>query len=167
MLLIISTKNGIYKGIVSLSNIDKARKSCEIGLVSDPTIEANLAPFAGLEAIAIITTHAFEKMNMKKINGAGSLSLKKWQQRLELLGYKFNFFDKYLEPTKYKNKLNYVVSCNMEDFKFLKKKRGKLWDNLSKMIYRISKLPKNTFQDIFQRSINNKKDIYYEKIFKL
>ena len=68
---------------------------------------------------------------------------------------------------QYKNKLNYVVSCNLEDFKFLKKKRGKLWDNLSKMIYRISKLPKNTFQDIFQRSINNKKDIYYEKIFKL
>lgn len=167
LLLIISTKDNIYKGVVSLSNIDMERKTCEIAVVSDPSIEVSLAPYAGLEAIAIITTYAFEKMKMRRITGAGSLKLKRWQQRMELLGYKFNFFDNYLERSKYKNKLNYTVSCDYEDFKFIKKKRGKLWDSLNKMIIRITRLPKESFQDIFERSINNKKNRYYQRVFNL
>jgi len=167
LLLIISTKDNIYKGVVSLSNINMNRKTCEVALISDPTIEPNLAPFAGLEAMAIITTYAFEKIKMKKIKGAGNLNLKRWQQRLELLGYKFNFFEKNLETTKYKNKLNYIVSCDYEDFKFLKKKRGKLWDNLNKMTLRISKLPRSSFQDEYMSLINKKKIDYYKKVFNL
>jgi hypothetical protein len=167
LILIISTKDNIYKGVVSLSNIDMERKTCEIAVVSDPSIEVSLAPYAGLEAIAIVTTYAFEKMKIRRITGAGSLKLKRWQQRMELLGYKFNFFDNYLERSKYKNKLNYTVSCDYEDFKFIKKKRGKLWDGLNKMILRITRLPKESFQDIFEKSINNKKNRYYQRVFNL
>lgn len=167
LILIISTKDNIYKGVVSLSNIDMERKTCEIAVVSDPSIEVSLAPYAGLEAIAIVTTYAFEKMKIRRITGAGSLKLKRWQQRMELLGYKFNFFDNYLERSKYKNKLNYTVSCDYEDFKFIKKKRGKLWDSLNKMILRITRLPKESFQDIFEKSINNKKNRYYQRVFNL
>ena len=104
---------------------------------------------------------------MKKINGAGNLNLKKWQQRMELLGYKFNFFEKNLDKSKHKNKLDYIVTCNYEDYKFLKKRRGKLWDNLEKMTLRISKLPKKSFQDIFMILINSKRIDYYQKIFNL
>ena len=167
VLLVISTKNHIYKGIVSLSNINKNQRTCDIALISDPTIEPVLAPFAGLEAIALMTTYAFDKMNMKKINGAGNLNLKRWQQRMELFGYQFNFFEKNLEKIKYKNKLNYIVSCNYEDYKYLKKKRGKLWDNLTKMKSRIEKLPKASFQDIYMNLINKKKIDYYKNICSL
>lgn len=167
VLLVISTKNHIHKGIVSLSNINKNQRTCDIALISDPTIEPDLAPFAGLEAIALMTTYAFDKMNMKKINGAGNLNLKKWQQRMELFGYQFNFFEKNLEKTKYKKKLDYVVSCNYEDYKFLIKKRGKLWDSLAKMTLRIGKLPKKSFLDMYMSLINNKKIKYYSKIFKI
>ena len=167
VLLVISTKNHIYKGIVSLSNINKNQRTCDIALISDPTIEPNIAPYAGLEAIALMTTYAFDKMNMKKINGAGNLNLKRWQQRMELFGYQFNFFEKNLEKIKYKNKLNYIVSCNYEDYKYLKKKRGKLWDNLTKMKSRIEKLPKASFQDIYMNLINKKKIDYYKNICSL
>lgn len=167
VLLVISTKNHIHKGIVSLSNINKNQKTCDIALISDPTIEPNIAPYAGLEAIALMTTYAFDKMNMKKINGAGNLNLKRWQQRMELFGYQFNFFEKNLEKIKYKNKLNYIVSCNYEDYKYLKKKRGKLWDNLTKMKSRIEKLPKTSFQDIYMNLINKKKIDYYKNICSL
>ena len=166
-LLVISTKNHIHKGIVSLSNINKNQRTCDIALISDPTIEPNIAPYAGLEAIALMTTYAFDKMNMKKINGAGNLNLKRWQQRMELFGYQFNFFEKNLEKIKYKNKLNYIVSCNYEDYKYLKKKRGKLWDNLTKMKSRIEKLPKASFQDIYMNLINKKKIDYYKNICSL
>ena len=166
-LLVISTKNHIHKGIVSLSNINKNQRTCDIALISDPTIEPNIAPYAGLEAIALMTTYAFDKMNMKKINGAGNLNLKRWQQRMELFGYQFNFFEKNLEKIKYKNKLNYIVSCNYEDYKYLKKKRGKLWDNLTKMKSVIEKLPKASFQDIYMNLINKKKIDYYKNICSL
>jgi len=167
VLLVISTKNHIHKGIVSLSNINKNQRTCDIALISDPTIEPDLTPFAGLEAIALMTTYAFDKMNMKKINGAGNLNLKKWQQRMELFGYQFNFFEKNLEKIKYKKKLDYVVSCNYEDYKFLIKKRGELWDGLANITLRIGKLPKMSFLDIYMSLINNKKIKYYSKIFKI
>ena len=64
LLLIISTKSKVYKGVVSLSNIDEKRKTCDIAVISDPSIEPSLAPFVGLEAIAIITNHAFEKLKI-------------------------------------------------------------------------------------------------------
>ncbi len=167
VIFVISTKNNIYKGIVSLSNINKNQRSCDIALISDPSIEPHLVPFAGLEAIALMTTYAFDKMKMKKINGAGNLNLKRWQQRMELLGYQFNFFEKNLDKIKYKNKLNYIVSCKYEDYRFLKKKRGKLWDNLAKMKLRIAKLPNVSFQDIYMNLINKKKIDYYKKISSL
>ena len=167
VLLVISTKNHIYKGIVSLSNINKNQRTCDIALISDPTIEPVLAPFAGLEAIALMTTYAFDKMNMKKINGAGNLNLKRWQQRMELFGYQFNFFEKSLDKTKDKNKLNYFVSCDYENYKYLKKRRKKLWDNLANMTLRIKKLPKVSFQDIHMNLINQKKIEYYKNICNL
>ena len=167
VLFVVSTKNHIYKGIVSLSNIDKDQKTCDIALISDPTIEPYLAPYAGLEAIALMTSYAFDKMKIKKINGAGNLNLKRWQQRMELFGYQFNFFEKNLDKTKYKNKLNYINSCNYEDYKFLKKKRGTLWDNLAKMTLRIEKLPQVSFQDMHMNLINQKKIKYYQNIFNL
>ena len=154
---VISTKNNIYKGIVSLSNIDQNRKTCEIAIISDPTIDPELAPFAGLEAIALLSEYAFHKMKMKEIIGAGNLNLKRWQQRMELLGYKFNFFKEDSSRSKNdQNKLEYCISCSYDDYKFLKKKRGKLWDSLKKMKLRIYKLPKTSFQDIVKRIIYKK-----------
>jgi hypothetical protein len=167
VLFVISTKDHIYKGIVSLSSIDKDLKTCDIALISDPTIEPYLAPYAGLEAIALMTSYAFDKMKMKKINGAGNLNLKRWQQRMELFGYQFNFFEKNLDSSKYKNKLNYVVSCHYEDYKYLKKKRERLWDNLASMTLRIKKLPEVSFQDIHMSLINQKKIEYYKNICNL
>jgi hypothetical protein len=167
VLLVISTKNHIHKGIVSLSNININQRTCDIALISDPTIEPDLAPFAGLEAIALMTEYAFDKMNMKKINGTGYLAIKRWQQRMELFGYQFNFFGKNLDKMKDKNKLPYIVSCSYEDYRHLKKKRGKLWDNLKKMTSRIEKLPKASFQDIYMKLINKKKIDYYKNIYSL
>jgi len=60
---------------------------------------------------------------------------------------KFKFFEKNLEKIKYKNKLNYIVSYNHKDYRYLKKKGGgKLWDNLTKMTSRMKKLPKASFK---------------------
>jgi hypothetical protein len=166
-LLVISTKNHIYKGIVSLSNINKNQRTCDIALISDPTIETDLAPYAGLEAIALITTYAFSKLKMKKINGAGNFNLKGWQQRMELLGYKLDYIEDNMNKSKFKKNLNYKVSCDLSNFLLLKKKRRKLWDSLDLMKKRIFKLPNQSFQDNLKKFLDKNKKIYYNKVFNL
>ena len=160
IILIISTKNNIYKGVVSLSKFKKIHGSCEIALITDPNIEPQLAPFAGLEAIALMTQFAFEKIKIKQINGAGNINLKNWQQRMELFGYKFEGL------IKLKNNFDYTVKCKYQDYKIIKKNRGKYWDNLKMIKKRIRKLPKNSFQKKYIKLNLDEKEKYYSDIFK-
>ena len=160
IILIISTKDDIYKGAISLSNFKKNDRSCEIALITDPKIEPHLAPFSGLEAIALMTQYAFEKIKIRQINGAGSVKLKNWQQRMELFGYKFK------DLIKLKNNFDYTVNCKYEDYKIIKKGRGKYWDNLKMMKKRIRKLPKNSFQKKYIKLNLVEKSKYYDDVFK-
>jgi|TARA_B110000503_G_scaffold140819_1_gene232710 hypothetical protein len=168
-IFIISSKNHIYKGVVSLSKIDKAKKICDIALISDTKIDPLLGPYAGLEAIALISNYAFTKLKLKKIYGGGLIALKNWQQRMELIGFKLNDLQKKNEVKSYTALKNpsYLVSLSYEDFIILKKKRGRIWDNLNLMKKRISKLPKKSFFNILDNFLTKDKKKYYDKLFKL
>ena len=159
-IFIISTKNHIYKGVVSLSKIDNIKKTCDIAVLTDTKIEPFLAPYAGLEAIALISHYAFSKHKLKRIDCGFKINQKNWFQRMELLGYKYFFRSRYnsksyssiMADKKMGNakavNTTYFSSLSYEDFKFVKKKRGKLWDSLNLMKKRISKLPKKSFWDM-------------------
>ena len=166
-MLIISTKDNIYKGIISLSNINRTKNSCELALITDTSIEPHLAPYADLESVAKITEYAFKKLGIKKISGYGKVDLKFWRQRMELLGYKFVTItnDNYLNKRKLPP--SYISSCDYEDYKKIIKKRPLYWDNLKNMKKRISKLPKENFADIYLKFLESYKNKYYKKIFKI
>ena len=182
--LIISTKNHVYKGVVSLSKIDNQDKSCDISLITDTKIEPLLAPYAGLEAMALMSDYAFSKLKLKRIDCAFTLVQKSWQQRTELLGYRHFFRSKFraktysslwynniysmadIEVKDLKN-IFYYTSLNFKDFKTIIRTRGKLWDSLKKMRKRISKLPDKSFIDIFNKFLAYDKKIYYDEILKL
>tara|TARA_B100000989_G_C19532664_1_gene470992 strand:+ start:4551 stop:5297 length:747 start_codon:yes stop_codon:yes gene_type:complete len=180
-ILIISTKNQIYKGVISLSKIDNVNKTCDISLLTDTKIEPLLAPYAGLEAMALMSNYAFSNLKLKRVDCAFTLIQKSWQQRTELLGYKHMFRSQYRAKTYSStwplsmsdfevddiNKAFYYTSLSYEDFKLLVKKRGKLWDSLSLMKRRISKLPRKTFYDILNNFLDNDKKMYYDRILKL
>ncbi len=175
-IFIISTKNHVYKGVVSLSQIDNLDKTCDISLLTDTKIEPLLTPYAGLEAIALISDFAFSKLNLRRIDCNFKASQKNWFQRMELLGYKFFFRSRYKTKLfssimvdkkfgdKKINNSAYFSSLSYEDFKILKKKRGRLWDGLNLMKKRISKLPKQSFWDMNDKFIDNIKKKYYDKI---
>jgi hypothetical protein len=175
-IFIISTKNHIYKGVVSLSNIDDDEKNCDIAVLTDTKIEPLLAPYAGLEAIALISNFAFTKLKLKRIDCNFKKSQKNWFQRMEILGYKFFFRSRYKVKSYSSIMLDkkvgderigscaYFSSLSYEDFKFMKKKRGKLWDNLTLMKKRISKLPKKSFWEINDNFLDVTKRNYYKKI---
>ncbi len=166
-MLIISTKNNIYKGIISLSNFNKTKNSCEIALITDTSIDPNLAPYAALESVARITEYAFKNLGIKKVIGDGNIDLKLWRQRMELFGYKLFAItnDNYIN--KRKSRTRYLSSCSYEDYKNIIKKRLYYWDNLENMKKRIGKLPKKNFADIYLKFLNSHKDKYYKKIFKI
>ena len=181
---IISTKNHVYKGVVSLSKINKSSKSCDISLITDTKIEPLLSPFAGLEAMALMSNYAFSKLKLKRIDCAFTLIQKSWQQRTELLGYKHFFRSKFRATTyspdwcsniksmadleiKDLKSAYYYTSLSYKDFKHINKKRGKLWDSMKLMKKRISKLPNETFIDIFNNFLTEDKSSYYNKIFRL
>ncbi len=178
-IFIISTKNHIYKGVVSLSQIDKVKKSCDISIITDTKIDFLLAPYSGLEAIALISNFAFSKLKLKRIDCCYNVTQKNWFQRMELLGYKYYFrsslraksFASIMSDTKNgdfrKGHCVYFSSLNYEDFKSLIKKRGKIWDSLSLMKKRISKLPKKSFWDMYDEFLDNDKKRYYNKILSL
>ncbi len=178
-IFIISTKSHIYKGVVSLSKINKIEKSCDVALITDTKVEPLLAPYAGLEAMALISNFAFSKLKLKRIDCSFKVYQKNWLQRMELLGFKYYFRSRSgsksyssIMTDKKKGELgtrfaNYFAALSCEDFKLLKRKRGKLWDNLELMKKRISRLPKKSFLDIYDEFLDNDKRIYYDKIYKL
>lgn len=165
--LIISSKKDIYKGVVSLSNFNKSRNSCEIAIITDSKIDPYLSPYAALEAIARITDYAFTKLGVREINSIGKIDTNLWFQRMELFGYKLiSIIDHHYINRKKKSPL-YISSCTYEDFKEIKKNRKKLWDNLKLLKKRINRLPKKSFYDEYFEFKVNKKEKYYKKIFSL
>lgn len=167
IIFIISTKNKIYKGVVSLSSLDHQKKKCDIAIITDVSIETQIAPYAALEAMALATEYAFNKLKMKKVCGQGNLEIKNWQQRLELLGYKLfsisiNNYCAGKKDTDY-----FLVECAYIDYKKIIKYRKRLWDNLINMKKRIKKLAKKSFVEILHEFENKYKKKYYNKIYKL
>jgi hypothetical protein len=64
-------------------------------LITDTKIEPLLSPYAGLEAMALMSNFAFTKLKLKRIDCNFKKSQKNWQQNGELLGYKHFFRSKF------------------------------------------------------------------------
>ncbi|RTY34215.1 N-acetyltransferase [Chlorobium phaeovibrioides] len=168
LLLIISTKNQEYKGVVSLSFINFFKRSCDVAIVTDHHIESRLAPYAALEAMALITTHAFEKMGIKRISAGQHILLESWQQRMELLGFKLEGIHekKFIKGQEEAHSVS--IACIYDDYYLLKTKReGSLWDSLEKMKNRIKNLPKQSFSKKMIIYFNSERTSYYSDIYQL
>ncbi len=164
-MLIISTKDNVYKGIVSLTNFNKTRNSCDIALITDTNIDPYLAPYAALESVARITEYAFKFLGIRVINSVGKIETKFWFQRMELFGYKLVTLSDDHYINKKKLPTLYINSCNYEDYKKIKKSRKFFWDNLKNMKKRINKLPKKNMFDAYLKYKKDYTNNYYKKIF--
>lgn len=84
---LIKDKNSRLLGVISLSEINYEKSSCQISLVC-PEVSAT-AKMAPLEAMALCSQHAFERFGLSKVwAGQAYPDLIKWGQRLEILGFK-------------------------------------------------------------------------------
>lgn len=82
----VRTKKGRLLGVVSLSEIDHFKRSCQMAAVMP--IKDEDAPLATQEAICLITEHAFLALDLDRV-WAGQIfpGNVRWSQALELIGY--------------------------------------------------------------------------------
>jgi RimJ/RimL family protein N-acetyltransferase len=165
LVFIISNKNN-YFGVISLSEINVKKKTAEIGLALNTQAKYNfLAP---LESIALITEHAFEILGLKLIYGGQHVNLEKWTIMMELVGYKVEGIheNRFIKGMEVNNTVS--ISCNIEDYIFLKKIRKNLWDGNKHFIKRIKKIRKiKTYLSILKTLHDKDRKIYYKKIHTL
>jgi RimJ/RimL family protein N-acetyltransferase len=72
-------------GTVSLGEIDHVHRRAEISLVMGRIVRT--APEAALEAMALLSKHAFDRLNLEKIYAGQHEDLWPWINTLALIGY--------------------------------------------------------------------------------
>lgn len=121
LLSIIDQRNSKHIGVISLKSIDLINKTAEIAIVIGKT----KLPGAALEAMALMTQHAFERLNLQRLYAGQHEGLWKWVNSLELIGYKIEGYRKNagMRNGSYDTVLTAITS---EDYFQIKKKRGSL-----------------------------------------
>ena len=170
LVLIICDKDENFIGVINLSSINYEKLSADISLILNQDSSIGSTPknfLSALEAIALMTEHGFEKLGLNRISAGQCINLNKWQNIMELTGYKIEGVhkDKFVKGMIISDVM--TISCSKNDYLYLKKKRGKLWDNKNNMLKRIKKLPKVTALKKIKDQLKFLDNQYYKKIFNL
>lgn len=84
ILAIDSNETGAHIGVVSLKSINHIQRTAEIAIV----MGFDKVHGAALEAMALMTKHAFNRLNLLKLYAGQHESLWKWVNTLGVIGYK-------------------------------------------------------------------------------
>lgn len=167
-LAIIKTKKSKILGVVSLSEINYEKSSCQIAMVCPGKSED--APLAALEAMALTIEHAFKRFGVNRVwAGQAYPGLKKWAKRLEILGLRCEGFSR--SGFRHGCKITDAVSLGMtfEDFKVLIGRRNnRLWpgsDRVSSLLKEINRVP--ALVDNMFLAIQNLQDEYAALLAKI
>ena len=166
LMLIISNKEN-YMGIVSLSSIDLIKKTCELAIVIDASVDKRQSPYIALEAISCITKHAFEVLGVNRISAGQHIDLSGWGQRMGLLGYKIEGIheNKFIKGREVSDAI--TIACTFEGYKKVIEARGNLWDTKENFKRRFKQLPKETFTHKLNNFFLTTREQYYNDLFSL
>ena len=81
VVLIISNKEHQYLGVISLSQINLSRKTCDVALAVNSAAEFRMSSYISLEAMARITEYGFNRLGINRISAGQHSQLHGWQQR--------------------------------------------------------------------------------------
>lgn len=90
ILAIAEEENKSAIGVISLKNIDYINRRAEIVIVLGKRAKKG----AALEAMALLTQHAFDRLNLEKLYAGQHEGLWKWVNTLELIGYQIEGYRK-------------------------------------------------------------------------
>ena len=153
--LLISTKQERQIiGTISLSDIDFRRSCAAIALVMDAEAGHSGSPFASLEAMALVTQHGFEALGLSRIN-AGQVypALAKWNQLLEILGYRAEGFRRQAFRRGHIVSDEVILACLYSNYtNLLATRGGALWPGVDRVSTLIRELPKTPFAQLLDES---------------
>lgn len=141
-LTLIKSKGKELLGVISLSELNFDKKSCQIALVC-PNVSKS-ALLAPLEAMALCTQHAFVRMGMDFVwAGQAYPGLLKWIKKIEIIGYKTDG----IFPNEFRHGLivSDAVRTSITKDRFLElinRRQGNLWPGehrVKKIIYALKK----------------------------
>lgn len=159
-LLITAPSGQVPIGVVSLSGIDFRSGRCAVAIIMDLKSEVTHSPLAALEAMAFVTSHAFEVLGLRRID-AGQVypDNERWRKSLQLLGYRAEGIKR--EAFKRGNviKDEVLLGCTLMDYLEIKQARdGHFWPGNSHITKELSRLPAQSIAqqlDKYLRSIEN------------
>jgi hypothetical protein len=160
--LLIRPKNADYLvGTISLSNINFQHCTASLAHVIGYKDGKADSIFYSLEAKALMTIHAFEKMGLKMIYCEQDLNLINWQRWQSLFGYFIEGIHRKVKINGQNNINGVRTSCVIEDYLYIKKRReGNFWPG-KKIIFNL--LKKNDSL----RTVNELQDWLNEKYTQL
>jgi hypothetical protein len=151
-------------GVVSLSSIDFRKGSAALAIVTDTTATPSIPPFASLEAVAIVTKHGFDVMGLKRIeSGQAYPALAKWNQMLEILGYRTEGFRRRAFSRGRLTSDVVMMACLLENFiKLDDSRQGAFWPGAAAVRGMIRALPKTSFAERINKSIEEIENDYFQ-----
>lgn len=86
LLVVIDKKTSRHIGVVCLKFISHTLRSAALSIVfGDRSVRG-----AALEAVALLTKHAFDRLNLQRVYGGQHAGLWQWMNSLELIGYQLD-----------------------------------------------------------------------------
>jgi len=123
ILSIIEKETHRHIGVISLKSIDMVSRTAEIGMV----FGFHRIPNAALEAIALLTEHAFNRLNLAKVYAGQFENLWRWVVSLTMIGYRIEGFREAMGQRDGKRRGVVLTGITDEQFYALTAKRnGKL-----------------------------------------
>lgn len=164
LILIVVDKEGNDLGVISFSFINFEKRRADIAMVLG---DKQRDPLAGLEAMARMLEHGFTKMGFQRISAGQHQKLIKWQNLMELIGFKVEgILEKnFIKGSERVDSIQLGVT--IEDYDQIITNRGSIWDSSEKMMERITKLPKPQFINEMRSFFNSVRKDYYSTIFNL
>lgn len=136
-------------GVVSLSSINFRKRTAALAIVTDTEANPAIPPFATMEAVAAVTEHGFNVMGLRRIeSGQVYPALSKWNQMLELFGYRAEGFRRKAYSRGQVISDEVAMACLYENFAEICEQRDQqFWPGAKEISQLIRKLPKQSFAE--------------------
>ncbi len=149
-------------GVVSLSGIDFRQGSAAIAIVMDMESEFRTSPLASLEAMTLMTQHAFEVMGLQRVE-AGQVypALQRWARMLELLGFRAEGIKRQSFRRGHQRSDVVILGCLYEDYLKIRDRRTAFWPGNDEMRRLIAALPNRSYAEVVEDGLRAMASEYF------
>ena len=116
--------------------------------------EFRTSPLASLEAMALMTQHAFEVMGLRRVE-AGQVypALQRWARMLELLGYRAEGIKRQSFQRGHDRSDVVVLGCLYDDYRRIRDSRTAFWPGNDEVRRLIAALPRRSYAEIVEAGL--------------